>query len=380
MDTPPGVAFDSRLVKESFAYVEAHASAVMEHFHAHLFTQNPQLRGMFALTLTEHADSFFAGLARIVWNLDSPVQLDSYLARLGRDHRKFGVKARHGAAFFSTLLETVRQFSGQRWSPAIQAAWEGALGHVWEVMTAAAEDDARRQPAWWVGEVVRHDLRAPDLAVLTIRPDQPLRYTPGQYLAVQVPRWPRIWRNYSIANAPRRDGLLDLHVRAVPGGMVSTSLVYHTQPGDTLLLGPARGTMTASPDAASGLLCIAGGTGLAPIKAIAEGVITAPARSRFRDIVLIVGARRAEGHYDLRDLRAMESAYPALSVIPVISAEPGVSGDATNIADVAVRQEIPDDCHVFISGPPGMVWETVEHVVGRVSADRIHYDPPDAPR
>jgi ferredoxin-NADP reductase len=129
-------------------------------------------------------------------------------------------------------------------------------------MTAAADED--QQPPWWIGEVVRHDLRGPNLAVLTIRPDQPLPYRPGQYLAVQVPRWPRVWRNFSIANAPRENGLVDLHVRAVPGGLVSGSLVHSMQPGDTLLLGQAEGEMTAPADPDTDLLCVAGGTGLPP--------------------------------------------------------------------------------------------------------------------
>jgi hypothetical protein len=30
-----------------------------------------------------------------------------------------------------------------------------------------------------------------------------LPYRPGQHISVQVPRWPRIWREYSVANAPR---------------------------------------------------------------------------------------------------------------------------------------------------------------------------------
>ena len=48
---------------------------------------------------------------------------------------------------------------------------------------------------------------------------------------MQVLRWPRVWRKYSIANAPRADGTLDLHIRAIPGGQVSTTLVHDTGGG-----------------------------------------------------------------------------------------------------------------------------------------------------
>ena len=61
------------------------------------------------------------------------------------------------------------------------------------------------------------------------------------------PRWPRQWRSYSIVNAPRPDGTLTLHVTAVPGGLVSTALVYHTRPGDILLLGAPDGPQPGGP-------------------------------------------------------------------------------------------------------------------------------------
>jgi Oxidoreductase FAD-binding domain/Oxidoreductase NAD-binding domain len=220
-------------------------------------------------------------------------------------------QGQHYEAFFGALLGTVRQFSGDAWTASTQEAWEAVFSSVTGAMQAAAAADARQAPPWWLGEVVRHDLRRPDLAVLTIRPDQPLRYLPGQYLGVQVGRWPRVWRNFSVGNAPRANGLLDLHVRAVPGGMVSTALVHHVRPGDALLLGPPRGEMTISEDCDRDLLCIAGGTGLAPINAIIEGVIRAAGQARQRKIALYVGARKAGDLYDMRDLETLAVSYPS---------------------------------------------------------------------
>jgi hemoglobin-like flavoprotein len=205
----------------------------MEHFYARLFVCHPEIRSMFPHAMHDHMERVFDALARIVWHIDNPDSLVDYLSQLGRGHRKFGVKERHYEPFLTVLAETVRHFNSRNWTAKTQAAWDAALARVSAGMLAAAERDAALQPPWWVGEVVQHDLRRPDLAVLTIKPDQPLRYTPGQYVAVQVPRWPRVWRNFSIANAPRENGLIDLHVRGVRGGMVSGSLVHNTRPGDT---------------------------------------------------------------------------------------------------------------------------------------------------
>jgi NAD(P)H-flavin reductase/hemoglobin-like flavoprotein len=367
--------FDARRVKESFSSLAENADAAMEYFYARLFVHYPEIRSMFPHAMHDHMQRVFAALTRIVWSIDNPDSLIPYLSQLGRSHRKFGVKERHYEPFLAALAETARHFSGHCWTAQTQAAFRMALGRASSVMLAAAERDAAQQPPWWVGEVVHYDRRRPDLAVLTIRPDQPLRYTPGQYLAVQVPRWPRVWRNFSIANAPRENGVIDLHVRGVRGGMVSGSLVHNTRPGDTLLLGPACGEMIAPLDQDRDLLCIAGGTGLAPIKAIIEGVIKASQPGRRRKIVLYFGARTEEDLYDLPDLRVLEWIYPALTVIPVVSHQAGFRGAKGMVPDVAAHYSSCEGSEIFVSGPDAMIRRTTALLAGRVQAGQIRHDP-----
>ena len=351
----------------------------MEHFYARLFVRYPEIRSMFPHAMHDHMERVFASLARIVWSIDDPDSLGDYLGQLGRAHRKFGVKDKHYEPFLGVLVDTVRHFNGHYWTAETQAAWQAALHRVSSIMLAAADADAARQPPWWIGEVVRHDLRCPDLAVLTIRPDQPLSYVAGQYLAVQVPRWPRVWRNFSIANAPRADGLIDLHVRAVRGGMVSGSLVHNTWPGDTVLLGQACGEMTASADRGRDLVCVAGGTGLAPIKAIIEGAAHASTPDERRKITLFFGARTEDDLYDLRDLQVLEWIYPALTVIPVVSAA-GFNGVTGMLPEVAARCARCEGADIFVSGPEPMVAQTVRLLAGRARIGQIRHDPLDAAR
>ena len=368
--------FDARLVKESFSRLTENPDLAMEHFYARLFVCHPEIRSMFPHAMHDHMERVFDALARIVWRIDNPDSLIDYLSRLGRGHRKFGVKERHYEPFLTVLAETVRYFNGHSWTAKTQAAWDAALARVSSAMLAAAERDAALQPPWWVGEVVQHDQRRPDLAVLTIKPDQPLHYTPGQYVAVQVPRWPRVWRNFSIANAPRENGLIDLHVRGVRGGMVSGSLVHNIRPGDTLLLGQACGEMTASADRETPLLCIAGGTGLAPIKAIIEGAVNASKPGHRREIVLFFGARSCEDLYDLPDLRVLEWIHSALTVIPVVSQQEEFDGINGSLPDVAARYAKCEGREIFVSGPEFMVRRTVSLLADRVRPGQIRYDPP----
>jgi NAD(P)H-flavin reductase/hemoglobin-like flavoprotein len=384
-DSDPGGTQDGRaqldyaILKQSFARIEPVAEKAVAYFYARLFVANPELRSMFPPAMDVPRKHFRSALERIVWSMDDPPALAGHLGQLAVEHRKFGVRENHYQVIGETLIATLRMFSGGLWTARAQSAWETALDHITTVMTQAARDN-ETEPAWWLGEVVKHDKRRPDLAVLTIRTDpaQPLRYRPGQYLNVQVPKWPRLWRKYSIANAPRPDGSLDFHVRAVPLGRVSRALVHDTGPGDTVVLGPARGTMIVDDRSSRDILCVAGGTGLAPIKAIIEGLADTAVPRPARSISLFLGARRREDLYDWADLRRLESACPSLRVIPALSHEPGFAGLRGMLPEIVRQHGSWQDSEVFVSGPEAMVRATLRVLGHRTSGEHIHLDEPDA--
>jgi NAD(P)H-flavin reductase len=319
-------------------------------------------------------DQLVRALARIVWSLDNPDALTGYLRALGRDHRRFGFRPEHYAAVGTALLATLRKFAGDDWSPRVEAAWTAAFSSAAATMIDAAEAAAAHAPPWWVGEVIGHERRTHDIAVLTLRPDQPLEFTAGQYVTVQTARWPRVWRPYSVANAPRPDGTLSLHVRAVPAGWVSGSLVRHTKVGDTLMLGPALGAMALDPDSERDLLLVAGGTGLAPLKALLE---EAAAAAPDRRIHLLWGARTARDLYDLDELRSAQAARPGVRITPVVSDDPDFDGLHGTVPDALGRIDDPPgpETDVYVCGPDAMVARTVRALrdLG-VPPDRVRHD------
>jgi NAD(P)H-flavin reductase/hemoglobin-like flavoprotein len=363
---------DSRLLKKSIALLEPQSEKVMAYFFGTLFARNPELRAMFPVALADAGRGVFEALTRYAWCSGRPEVLTGWLTELGRDHRKFGVLQRHYRPFCDALLAALRAFSAGTWSPQAQAAWERALRRMAVAMAGAG---AAGEPAWWLAEVVAHDRRRPDLAVLTLRPDLPLPYRPGQHVSVQVPRWPRVWREYSVANAPAPDGMLRLHVRAVPGGAVSTALVHQSRAGDTVLLGRARGDMTADAISSRCVACVAGGTGLAPVKAIAEA-LTSPLRpGTLPDVRVFFGARTQADLYDLPDLRRLAAARPSLSVVPVVTGEPGYAGLTGSLPQAAAAHLPSGTEDIVISGPAGLVASAVAAVTTSAPAARIHLDP-----
>jgi NAD(P)H-flavin reductase len=235
------------------------------------------------------------------------------------------------------------------------------------MIDAAAEDEVVA-PAWWSAEVVSHDLRTAGTAVITVRPDRPYPFLAGQYTSLETPWWPRIWRHYSFASAPRSDGLLSFHVKAVPAGWVSNALVHRARPGDVVRLGPPVGTMTVDHTTGGGLLCLGGGTGIAPIKALVEDVAEHGER---RPVEVFYGARTDHELYEIDALMRLQRSHPWFSVHPVV--------------EERTQMRLPEairtygswiEYDAYLSGPPGMIRSGVDALrdVG-IPGERIHHDP-----
>jgi NAD(P)H-flavin reductase len=122
------------------------------------------------------------------------------------------------------------------------------------------------------------------------------------------------------------------------------------------------------------------GTGLAPVKAIAEA-LTSPVRPHPPPAVrLFFGARTRADLYDLPDLRRLASARPGLTVVLVVSGEPG--GElAGPVAEAAAACLPPGTGDIVISGPAGMMARAVALPSAAAPAARLHADPlPGVPR
>lgn len=369
------MSLNPRIVKESFALIEPQREKAAAYFYGRLFAENPRLRALFPPAMDMQRDRLFQALTKIAWSVDSPETLATYIDQLGRDHRKFGVRREHYQAVGQALIATLRRFCGDSWNAEMQAAWVATYNDAAQRMMQAAEESSATAPPWWIAEVLDHERRGHDLAVITLRPNHRLDYEAGQHVTVQTARWPRVWRPYSIANAPRADGVLRLHVRAVPGGWVSGALVRHTKVGDNLMLGSALGTMTLDPESDRDLLLVAGGTGLAPLKAMAEQVVMA---GRPRNVHLLFGARDRSELYDLDDLRLLESTYPWLRVVPVVSDDPGYDGMHGVVSDALQRFPDWDDHEIYLAGPQEMINATIAELqrLG-VGTTRVRHDVSD---
>ena len=216
---------DTAALKDNFAAVAGSGDEVALYFYSYLFLKHPETRDMFPPAMMKQRDRLLTALGHIVSNVDKVGDLVPYLQDLGRDHRKFGALGGHYPAVGAALLETLRHFSGEAWTEKLEADWGAAYGIVAGAMSAAADQAAETEPAYWDAEIVSVERRAFDLSVLRVRTSEPVPYRAGQSLSVQpLEVRPREWRFYTPANLPGSTEF-DLHVRLVNGGAVSSAVV-----------------------------------------------------------------------------------------------------------------------------------------------------------
>ncbi|MEU6312467.1 globin domain-containing protein [Streptomyces sp. NPDC047014] len=361
-----------RILKSSFAVVERRAEHAVKFFYSHLFWHNPALRDLFppaAEDMECQRDRLFAALTHVVAHLDDE-RLRPYLRDLGRDHRKYRVGPEHYAVVGSSLLAALAETSGAAWTPRVEKAWAEAYQVVADAMLAGAL--ASQDPPWWEAEVVRTLRYGEDIAVLTLRPHLPFPYVPGQYTSVCSERVPRVWRTYSLGNAPRPDGTVDLHVSRIEGGRLSTALVRETLPGEVLRLGAAAGRLAFRREDRPASL-IAAGTGWAPVRALLEELAEHPPD---QDVRLFVVARDGAYLYDRPLIDTYAASCRWLAVTYLTPAPGQHRNQATDrLATALSHRGRWADQDVYLSGPPQFMDETAEVLAGLgVRPDRLFHD------
>ncbi|MGH4005183.1 MAG: globin domain-containing protein, partial [Pseudonocardiaceae bacterium] len=360
-----------RLIRESYEVIQPRAEEVVRFFYATLFAIAPATRELFAANMEVQHGRFLKALTYVVQKADQPDELLPFLRQLGRDHRKFGVQTQHYDLMGTALVTALKQYAGQAWTPQVEKAWSDAYNLIAKTMLEAAAED--REPAWWTAQVIEHQRLTWDLAVVRVRPDRPVPYRAGQYVSVEVPQRPRLWRFLSPANTPRPDGAIEFHIRAVAGGWVSRSIVGHTQIGDTWRIGSPMGRMTVDRHSGRDVVMVAGGTGTAPMRAILEELTRWGSNPH---VTLFAGGRTRADLHDLDALTAMTATNPWLTVIPVLESHPRVAGiEHGTLADVVPRFGTWADRDVLVCGSPAMIRATVSRMlVAGTPLDRITYD------
>lgn len=185
---------------------------------------------------------------------------------------------------------------------------------------------------------------------LFLEPSSIFSYQAGDYLMLGLDQAET--KPFSIANAPQDNGLLELHVRNLDQTEWMQRL-FKVQPGDTLWADGPKPQMKLQHETDLNIY-IAGGTGIAPIKALLEQRLK---QGLSQPTKLYWGARRIEEFYIHDSLLTLAAQDTKLTYIPVLSEnDPAWSGEKGLVHEVAIQQN-PDlsQATVYLCGAWAMV-------------------------
>jgi len=202
------------------------------------------------------------------------------------------------------------------------------------------------------------DKAAPDVAIVKLKlpANERLQYLAGQYVDLLLRDGRR--RSFSLATPPHDEGLLELHIRYVPGGHFTTQLFNEYKGREILRFEGPLGTFFLRDESDKPIIFVAGGTGFAPIKAIIEHALYKGIDAT-RPMVLYWGARAKRDLY-LPDLPGTwQQSRPNFTYIPVLSE--ALPDDDWRGRTGFVHQAVLDDFsdlsgyQVYACGGPAMI-------------------------
>jgi CDP-4-dehydro-6-deoxyglucose reductase, E3 len=216
-------------------------------------------------------------------------------------------------------------------------------------MAAIAEPTSFEEPYEAIG--VEH--RTPTIAELWLRPLAGiLEYRPGEYVLLADDRGAVPPRSFSVANAPRSDGLISLLVTRVGEGATSLWVHDRLRVGQLVSVSGPYGTFVDDPAATAPALFLAAGSGLAPIRALVEAALARPGR---RELTLVFSARTEADVIDRERFRQWQAEHGRFRFLHTLTR---ATGPHARGRIPALLPELYADLSghdVFVAGAPGFV-------------------------
>jgi NAD(P)H-flavin reductase/ferredoxin len=198
-----------------------------------------------------------------------------------------------------------------------------------------------------------------DIHVINMRLKNPenIRYAAGQFFEFDIPALGET-RAYSMANSHQEGADIEFHVKRIQGGRGSNYLC-DLKTGERVTGSGPYGKMQLR-DRDKDLLFVAGGSGMAPIKALLEELFSQPFAHK---VWFFYGARTKRDLYLMDEWTKIENDFPNFHFIPALSEhdpEDEWNGEVGYIADV-VEKHITNgkNMDAFLCGPPILIETTI---------------------
>lgn len=220
-----------------------------------------------------------------------------------------------------------------------------------------------------------------DISEFSVELAQPMGFAPGQYALLQLPgiTGARAYSMSSYSSAPTPT--LEFQVRRVPQGKGSAVLFDQLKAGDSVQIDGPYGMAYLRESAPRDILCIAGGSGLAPMVSITRGAFASQALQAQR-LHFVYGARLPQdmcGQDMVSGLPGWAqrgSYHAALSGLEASQALPAdaLRGYVHQAVDQLYGAQLPA-MEIYFAGPPLMAQALLKLLVERqVPMEQVHFD------
>jgi toluene monooxygenase electron transfer component len=222
-------------------------------------------------------------------------------------------------------------------------------------------------------EDLTHDMRE-----FRFRLDTPTRFLPGQYALLSVPGVEGS-RAYSMCNTGEDDAEWHFQIKHVPTG-AATNRLFDMAADTRIGIDGPYGMAYLRAEAPRDIVCLAGGSGLSPMIAIARAAAQVPALGG-RRLDFVYGGRTPRDICGRNILEGLPGyggriRYHA-AVSDVGSADDGWNGYRGFVHDVADELfgvELATR-EIYFAGPPAMAEAVQKLLVARaVPQDQVHFD------
>lgn len=180
-------------------------------------------------------------------------------------------------------------------------------------------------------------------------------FKPGQFAQIRVPGL-EVMRAYSMASNPADNTIVEMIIRLVPNGTATTYVHKALEVGDKAILTGPFGNFYLNEASDADMVCIAGGSGMAPIRSI---LMYMRDRGMKRKVKYFFGAKSTDDLFYVDELNALSKEFPNFQFIPALSEpKPGEdwTGEVGLITDVVDRLTGDlSQSEAYLCGSPGMI-------------------------
>ncbi len=206
-----------------------------------------------------------------------------------------------------------------------------------------------------------------------------ISFKAGQYVQLYSEPYGQVkecvFRAYSMAQPPSDEKAVELYLRLVPDGVVTTWAHTRLKVGDPVRLSGPYGEFYLRGNCKD-LVLIAGGSGLAPIRSLVYDIVE---KGLPYTMTFFFGAVSKRDLYALDEFHGIAAKHPNFRFVPALSKpapDDGWTGEVGLITEV-VDRHVPDavDREAYLCGSPGMLNACINVLTKKgFGNDRIFFD------